>query len=78
MFDRSKLQLNRLVATDMIFSHWWPMQVETNLIQFEVTTLEEVGFILCEMCKNAPWIVFANENTPPNWLANQKCLAKSS
>jgi len=26
----------------------WPMQVGTDLIQFEVTTLEEVGFVLCE------------------------------
>jgi hypothetical protein len=29
----------------------WPMQVGTNLTQFEATILEEVKFVLCEACK---------------------------
>ncbi len=29
----------------------WPMQVGTSLIQFEVTTLEEARFVLCEVHK---------------------------
>jgi hypothetical protein len=41
------------------------MQVGTNLTQFEVTTLEEVGFILCEACKCAPQTFFVNESTTP-------------
>jgi hypothetical protein len=48
----------------------WPMQVGINLIQFEVTNLEEAWFVLCEVRKCAPWTLFANESTTPcNWFA---------
>ncbi len=49
----------------------WLAQVGTNLIQFEVITLEEAWFIMCEAHKYVPWIFFVNESTtPPNRLAN--------
>jgi hypothetical protein len=44
----------------------WPMQVGTNLTQFELTTLEEAGFIMCETHKCVPQTLFVNENTTPH------------
>jgi hypothetical protein len=53
------------------------MQVGTDLIQFEVTTLEEVGFVLCESCKCAPRTLFTNESiTPCNRLVDPKARPK--
>jgi hypothetical protein len=46
----------------------WPMRVRTDLTQFEVTTLKEVGFVLCEVWKCALRTFFANESTT---LCNQ-------
>jgi hypothetical protein len=43
----------------------WPMQEGIDLTQFEVTTLEEVRFVLCKACKCAPRTLFVNENTTP-------------
>ncbi len=51
----------------------WPVQIRTDLIQFEVTTLEEAKFVLCEALKCAPWTLFANESTTPrNRLVDPK------
>jgi len=41
----------------------WPMQVGTNLIQFEMIALGEARFILCEACKCVFRTLFVNENT---------------
>jgi hypothetical protein len=38
----------------------WPMQVGTDLTQFEVIALKEARFVLCEVRKCAPWTIFAN------------------
>jgi hypothetical protein len=43
----------------------WLVQVRTNLTQFEVTTLQEVGFVMCETCKCVTQTFFANESTTP-------------
>ncbi len=49
----------------------WPMQIRTNLIQFEVTTLEEAWFILCEAWKCASQTFFISESTLLlNWLVD--------
>jgi hypothetical protein len=51
----------------------WLVQVRIDLTQFEVTTLDEVGFVLCELCKCAPRTLFVNVSiTPCNQLANLK------
>ncbi len=55
----------------------WPVRIGTDLTQFEVTTLEELGFVLCEACKCAPRTLFANESTtPPNWPADPEAWPK--
>jgi hypothetical protein len=41
------------------------MQVGIDLTHFEVTTLEEAGFVMCEVRKCAFWTLFANELTIP-------------
>ncbi len=41
----------------------WLVQVGTDLTHFEVTALEEAGFVLCETCKCALWTLFVNEGT---------------
>jgi hypothetical protein len=41
----------------------WLVQKGIDLIQFEVTTLEEVGFVMCEACKCAFQTFFSNEST---------------
>ncbi len=62
---RKKYCLDRPLVPSM-----WPMQVGINLIQFEVTNLEEAWFVLCEVRKCAPWTLFANGSTTPcSWLA---------
>ncbi len=43
----------------------WLLQVGTDLIQFEVPSLEEARFVMCEMHKCAPQTLFANESTTP-------------
>ncbi len=43
----------------------WPVQIGTNLTQFEVTVLEEARFVMCEVCKCAPQTFFVNESTTP-------------
>ncbi len=56
----------------------WLVQVGTNLIQFEVTTLEEARFFLCETCKCALWTLFVNEcTTPHNQPANPEAWQKT-
>jgi hypothetical protein len=53
------------------------MQVGIDMTQFEVTTLEEVGFIVYEPCKCAPRTLFANESiTPCNQLVDPKAWLK--
>jgi hypothetical protein len=41
----------------------WHVQVGTKLIQDEVTSLEEVGFVLCEQQRCAHLTLFGNENS---------------
>jgi hypothetical protein len=56
----------------------WQVQVGTNLIQFEMTTLEEVGFVLCEGKKCVPQTLFVNESKIPcNQLANTGAWPKT-
>jgi hypothetical protein len=43
----------------------WPVQVRTDLTQFEMTTLEEVKKILCEEHKCVPRTFFVDESTTP-------------
>jgi hypothetical protein len=55
------------------------VQVGTDLIQFEVTTLEEIGFFMCKVHKGVIWTLFANESKAPcnqptdleAWLKNR-------
>jgi len=56
----------------------WPVQTGTDLIQFEVTALEEAKFVLCEAHKCVPWTLIVNESTTPcNRLANPKAWPKT-
>jgi hypothetical protein len=55
----------------------WPVQVGNNLTQFEVITLEEAKFVLCEARKCVPHTLFANESTTCSRLANPKAWPKN-
>ncbi len=43
----------------------WLMHIGTNLIQFEVTTLEDAWFVMCEVHKCVLRTFFVNESTTP-------------
>jgi len=56
----------------------WLVQIGIDLIQFEVTALEEAKFVMCEAHKCVPWTLFVNESTTPcNQLANPKVWPKT-
>ncbi len=69
---RRKYCVNRPLVPSM-----WPVQVGTNLTQFEVITLEEAKKNLFEARKCVPQTLFANESTTCSRLANPKAWPKN-
>jgi hypothetical protein len=61
--SRRKYAVDRLLMFTL-----WPIQEGTNLIQDEVTRLEEASFIFCEQCRCFLSNLFGNESFVPKCI----------